>query len=72
VTTRRTRKLHVDIRTVIAEGDRVPTHSLVTLSPADRGTVGADIFRLDRGRVVEHWDVMQAFPETSVNDHPMF
>jgi predicted SnoaL-like aldol condensation-catalyzing enzyme len=65
-------QLHVDIRTVIAEGDRVLTHSLVTLSPTDRGTVAADIFRLDRGRVVEHWDVLQAFPETSVNDHPMF
>lgn len=64
--------LHVDIRTVIAEGDRVLTHSLITLSPDDRGTVAADIFRLHRGRVVEHWDVVQPFPETSVNDHPMF
>jgi predicted SnoaL-like aldol condensation-catalyzing enzyme len=65
-------QLHVDIRTVIAEGDRVLTHSLITLSPDDRGTVAADIFRLDRGRIVEHWDVVQPFPETSVNDHPMF
>lgn len=65
-------QLHVDIRTVIAEGDRVLTHSLLTLSPADRGTVAADIFRLERGRIVEHWDVVQPFPETSVNDHPMF
>jgi predicted SnoaL-like aldol condensation-catalyzing enzyme len=51
-------QLHVDIRTVIAEGDRVLTHSLLTLSPADRGTVAADIFRLDRCRIVEHWDVV--------------
>jgi predicted SnoaL-like aldol condensation-catalyzing enzyme len=65
-------RLHVDIRTVIAEGDRVLTHSLITLSPEDRGTVAADIFRLDRGRIVEHWDVVQPFPENSVNDHPMF
>jgi predicted SnoaL-like aldol condensation-catalyzing enzyme len=65
-------QLHVDIRTVIAEGDRVLTHSLITLSPDDLGTVAADIFRLDRGRIVEHWDVVQPFPETSVNDHPMF
>ncbi|HEX6471252.1 MAG TPA: nuclear transport factor 2 family protein [Streptosporangiaceae bacterium] len=65
-------QVHVDIRTVIAEGDRVLTHSLITLNPSDRGTVAADIFRLERGRIVEHWDVVQAFPETSVNDHPMF
>jgi predicted SnoaL-like aldol condensation-catalyzing enzyme len=67
-------EVHVDIRTVIAEGDRVLTHSLLTLNPADRGTVSADIFRIDRrsGRIVEHWDVVQPFPATSVNDHPMF
>ncbi|HEU5158226.1 MAG TPA: nuclear transport factor 2 family protein [Streptosporangiaceae bacterium] len=65
-------QLHVDIRTVIAEGDRVLTHSLITLSPDDLGLVAADIFRIERGRIVEHWDVVQPFPETSVNDHPMF
>ncbi|HEY7484949.1 MAG TPA: ester cyclase [Streptosporangiaceae bacterium] len=65
-------QVHVDIRTVIAEGDRVVTHSLLTLDPSDRGTVAADIFRLDRGKIVEHWDVVQPFPETSVNPHPMF
>jgi predicted SnoaL-like aldol condensation-catalyzing enzyme len=65
-------ELHVDIRTVLADGDRVMTHSLITLSPQDRGTVAADIFRLEHGKIVEHWDVVQPFPETSVNDHPMF
>jgi predicted SnoaL-like aldol condensation-catalyzing enzyme len=67
-------ELHVDIRTVIAEGDRVLTHSLLTLNPDDLGMVAADIFRINprTGRIVEHWDVVQPFPEESVNDHPMF
>lgn len=65
-------QVNVDIRTVFAEGDRVLTHSLLTLNPTDRGTVAADIFRLDRGKIVEHWDVVQPFPETSANPHPMF
>ncbi len=65
--------LHVDIVRVIAECDLVVTHSHLTLSPDDRGSVGADIFRLDdKGKVVEHWDVIQQIPETSANDNGMF
>ena len=65
-------ELHVDIKTVVAEGDLVVTHGLIKTSPDDPGTVAADIFRLEDGKIVEHWDVLQPFPETSANDHPMF
>jgi predicted SnoaL-like aldol condensation-catalyzing enzyme len=66
-------QLHVDIKRVIAECDLVVTHSHLTLSPTDRGSAVADIFRLDRdGKIVEHWDVIQAVPETSANDNTMF
>jgi predicted SnoaL-like aldol condensation-catalyzing enzyme len=63
---------HVDIRRVVAEDDTVVTHGLVKFTPDDRGTVAADFFRLRDGKVVEHWDVLQPFPEESANDHPMF
>ena len=66
-------QLNVDIKRVIAECDLVVTHSHLTLSPTDRGSAVADIFRLDReGKVVEHWDVIQPVPETSANDNGMF
>jgi len=64
--------LCVDIRTVLAEGDLVVTHGLITTDSEDRGTVAVDIFRIEEGRIVEHWDVLQPFPETSANAHPMF
>ena len=65
-------ELRVDIKRVIAEGDLVMTHSLLKTSPDDRGTAAADIFRLEDGKVVEHWDVLQPVPETAANDNTMF
>jgi predicted SnoaL-like aldol condensation-catalyzing enzyme len=65
-------ELHVDIKRVIAEGDLVVTHSLIRTSSDDRGTAAADIFRLEDGKVVEHWDVLQPVPETAANDNTMF
>ena len=63
----------LDIRRIVAEGDIVVTHSLIRFSKDDeRGTVAADFFRLEDGKIVEHWDVLQPFPEESANDHPMF
>ena len=66
-------QLHVDIKRVIGECNLVVTHSHLTLSPSDRGSAVADIFRLNRqGKVVEHWDVIQDVPATSANDNTMF
>jgi predicted SnoaL-like aldol condensation-catalyzing enzyme len=65
--------LNVDIKRVVAECDLVVTHSHVTVSPTDRGSAAADIFRLDEnGKILEHWDVVQPVPETSANDNGMF
>jgi len=65
-------ELRVEIKRVVAEGDLVVTHGLIKTSPDDRGTAAADIFRVEDGKVVEHWDVLQPVPETSANDNTMF
>ena len=61
-----------DIKRAVAEGELVVTHSLLKTSPEDRGTAVADFFRLEDGKVVEHWDVLQPIPESAANEHPMF
>ena len=52
----------LDIKRAVAEGYLVVTHSLLKTSPEDRGTAAADLFRLEDGKIVEHWDVAQDVP----------
>ena len=49
-------RLRLDIKRVIAEGDLVATHSHLILEPGEPGRALADFFRLENGKVVEHWD----------------
>jgi predicted SnoaL-like aldol condensation-catalyzing enzyme len=65
-------QLKIEVKRVLADGDLVMVHSHLTLFPGDRGTAVADIVRLKNGKIVEHWDVLQAVPETSANDNTMF
>ncbi|MER6957953.1 nuclear transport factor 2 family protein [Streptomyces sp. NPDC000618] len=57
---------------IIAEGDLVAVHSNFITGPGDRGQSVVDLFRVRNGKIVEHWDVMQAVPATSANDNTMF
>lgn len=60
-----------DIKRVIVEGDHVVLHAHLKLRPDDPGLGVADIFRVQNGRIAEHWDVTQPVPEASVNDNTM-
>ena len=64
--------LRIDLKRIIAEGDLVVTHGHLIREPGDRGMAVVDIFRLEGGKIVEHWDVVQEIPETSTNSNTMF
>ena len=61
-----------EIKRVIAEGDIVVLHIHSVREPGQRGRAIVDIFRVESGKVVEHWDVIQDLPEKPANDNTMF
>jgi predicted SnoaL-like aldol condensation-catalyzing enzyme len=62
----------VEIRRVIGGGDLVAVHVHSRNSPEDRGVAIVDIFRVEQGKIIEHWDVLQPVPETAANQNTMF
>ena len=61
-----------EVKKIIVDGDMAAVHSKLTFGPNDRGSAVVDLLRIENGMIAEHWDVIQAVPEKSANDHPMF
>ena len=60
-----------ELRRIIAENDMVVVHSLAKPTPAALGMVVVDIFRVEGGKIVEHWDVTSDIPEKTVSGNPV-
>jgi len=69
-------QLHLEVKRTLAQGDLVAVHSRYLSAPAagasGLGQAVVDMFRLEHGRIVEHWDVTQEIPERSANDNTPF
>jgi predicted SnoaL-like aldol condensation-catalyzing enzyme len=61
-----------EIKRVFAEGDYVILHVHAVREPGTRGSAIVDIFKLEGGKIVEHWDVVQPIPENALNANGMF
>lgn len=61
-----------DIKRIIVDGNIAVIHLHGRMSKTHLGGAVADIYRLENGKIVEHWDVLQPIPEKAVNSHPMF
>lgn len=61
-----------EIKRAFADGDYVIVHVHSKREPDTRGRAIVDIFRLENGKIVEHWDVVQEIPEKAANGNGMF
>jgi len=60
----------IDIQHIGADGDFV--YIRTRTQSGDKIMSVIDIFRIESGKIAEHWDVIQEVPAKAANDHPMF
>ncbi len=69
-------KMYPDIswepKHVWADGDYVIVHSFYRFSKEGPGSAAVDIFRIQDGKIDEHWDVIQDIPDKMAHDNGMF
>jgi predicted SnoaL-like aldol condensation-catalyzing enzyme len=61
-----------EIKRAFADGDYVILHVHAVREPGSRGSAIVDVFKLEDGKIVEHWDVIQEIPEKAANSNGMF
>ena len=65
-------KSKVEFLRVAAEGDLVFVQTRTPKMGDAPEMVYVDIFRVEKGKIAEHWDVIQAVPADAVNKRPMY
>src|SRR6185436_4913879 len=61
-----------EIKRALVDGEYVILHVHAVREPGTRGNAIIDIFKLENGKIVEHWDAVQPIPEKPLNNNTMF
>jgi predicted SnoaL-like aldol condensation-catalyzing enzyme len=61
--------IDAEIFRIVAEGNLVAVHAHYK-TPAINA--GMDFFKVEHGKIVEHWDVLQEVPQTTASGQDMF
>jgi predicted SnoaL-like aldol condensation-catalyzing enzyme len=65
-------KQKLEFKRVLADGDLVMIQTVQPKMANSPEIVIIDIFRIEGGKIVENWDVMQPVPENAPNKRPMY
>lgn len=63
---------HSEIKKVFADNEYVILQVHSIREPGTRGRAIFDLFKLENGKIVEHWEAAQDIPKKSVNVNGMF
>jgi len=65
-----TPKQKIEFKHVAVEGDVVFLHSRYEMGGKEWRFI--DIYRIENGKLAEHWDAMMQMPDQRANNNPMF
>ena len=61
----------IQVRRVLVDGDFATVQIIGRMSPEDPGSAVINIFRIENGLIMEHWDVTQAMPAETASGRPL-
>ena len=59
-----------EVRRVITDGDHVIVHAHAVRTPGAVGSIAGSIYRLENGKIVEHWGILHTLPEKAHPENP--
>lgn len=57
---------------MLAEDNLLTVHKHWYFTPGETGHAEMNIFHLEQGKIVEHWDIIQATPDHVAHDNTVF